>query len=155
VLSVVDDFAEGIDAARHEEVEVERHEALRGFEDALLLTLRPRANRVDAALVPEPVEDVSDALQIDGWLEESRHIHRAFLRNTILGGPRRRLVRFDVMSHRFASHIARGLRAAPLFLAISATAALAGCDAPGFTSKAKSAANVAKPAPPVTGQATT
>lgn len=49
------------------------------------------------------------------------------------------------MSHRFAYVIARGLRAAPLFLALAGTAALAGCDAPGFTSKTKSAADAAKP----------
>jgi peptidoglycan-associated lipoprotein len=69
------------------------------------------------------------------------------------------------MSHRFASLLARplrpalrsalgsGLGAAPLLLAVLGTAALAGCDAPGFTSKAKSPS--ASAPPPVTGQATT
>lgn len=58
------------------------------------------------------------------------------------------------MSHRFPVVSSSCVHAATLLLALVGMAALAGCDAPGFTSKAKSP-SATGPVPPALGQTTT
>ena len=62
---------------RDQEVEIERHVALRRLEELGLALLSPAANRVHAALVAEAVEDLGEALEVDRGLEENADVHGA------------------------------------------------------------------------------
>ena len=74
VVEIVDDLDEGLRRGAHE-VEVDGLVPLHGVEDALEVVLRPRADGVVAAFVPHAVEELDEALDVDGGLDELLEVH--------------------------------------------------------------------------------